>query len=84
MKEASKWRRTMSDEILTMGEAAAILKMTEKQVYELTRRRSQERHQHPFPAFNIHSKAKRIRKSDLMAWLDTLAREAGRHIHGLP
>jgi hypothetical protein len=33
----------MSDEILTMGEAAAILKMTEKQVYELTRGRSLER-----------------------------------------
>jgi hypothetical protein len=40
----------MSDEILTMNEAAAILKMTEKQVYDLTRRRSIERMEHPFPA----------------------------------
>jgi len=67
----------MSDEILTMSEAAAILKMTEKQVYELTRRRSLERMEHPFPAFNIHAKAKRVRRLDLMAWIDTLAKHAG-------
>ena len=67
---------SMSDEIVTMNEAAAILKMTEKQVYELTRRRSLERMEHPFPAFNIHAKAKRVRRSDLMAWIDTLAKRA--------
>jgi hypothetical protein len=39
-------RENMPDEILTMSEAAAILKMTEKQVYELTRRRSLERMGH--------------------------------------
>jgi len=50
------------DEVLTMEESAAILKMRPRQVYELTRRRSQERHDVPFPAFSIHSKAKRIRK----------------------
>jgi len=63
----------MSDEILTMSEVAAVLKMTERQVYELTRRRSLERMEHPFPAFNIHAKAKRTRRSDLTAWIDTLA-----------
>jgi hypothetical protein len=40
-------RSDVSDEILTMSEAVAILKMTEKQVYELTRRRSLERMEHP-------------------------------------
>ena len=64
----------MSDEILTMNEAAAILKMTGKQVHELTRCRSLERMQRPFSAFNIHTKAKRVRRSDLMAWIDTLAK----------
>jgi hypothetical protein len=53
----------VDDEILTMGEAAQLLRMTEKQVYELCRRRSQERAKHPFPAFNIHAKAKRVRRS---------------------
>jgi hypothetical protein len=61
------------DEVLTMEEAAAILKMKPRQVYELTRRRSQERHDIPFPAFSIHAKAKRIRKSDLMNWIEQLA-----------
>jgi hypothetical protein len=61
------------DEVLTMEEAAAILKMRPREVYELTRRRSQERHDVPFAAFSIHSKAKRIRKSDLMNWIEQLA-----------
>jgi hypothetical protein len=73
------WRSDVSDEILTVSEAEAILKMTEKQVYELTRRRSLERMEHPFPAFNIHAKAKRVRRSDLMAWIETLAKQARVH-----
>ena len=60
------------NEILTLAEAAQILKMTERQVYELTRRRSQERMEHPFPVFAIHRKALRVRRSDLMNWIDKL------------
>jgi predicted DNA-binding transcriptional regulator AlpA len=63
----------MDDAILTMEEAAQILKMTPKQVYELCRRRSLERMDVPFPAFSIHAKAKRVRKSDLLKWIDQLA-----------
>ncbi len=68
----------MDDQILTMGEAADILKMTERQVYELTRTRSVERMEIPFPAFSIHSKAKRIRKSDLLKWIEQLAQGRAR------
>lgn len=63
----------MDDQILTMAEAADILKMTEQQVYELTRRRSQERMDHPFPVFAIHRKALRVRKNDLMNWVEKVA-----------
>jgi len=63
------------DEILTIPETAQFLKMTERQVYELCRSRSQAKSEYPFPAFSIHSKAKRVRRSDLMAWLDKLANE---------
>jgi hypothetical protein len=63
----------MDDQILTMAEAAEILKMTERQVYELTRRRSQERMEMPFPVFAIHCKALRVRKTDLYAWIDRMA-----------
>jgi predicted DNA-binding transcriptional regulator AlpA len=62
-----------TDQILTMEEAAQILKMSPKQVFELTRKRSQERMDISFPAFNLHAKAKRIRKSDLMNWIDKMA-----------
>ena len=63
----------MDDQVLTMAEAAEILKMTERQVYELTRRRSQERMDSPFPVFAIHCKALRVRRSDLMNWIDRMA-----------
>ena len=63
----------MDDSILTMAVAGEILKLSERQVYELTRRRSQERQEAPFPCFSLHSKALRVRRSDLMAWIDTLA-----------
>jgi hypothetical protein len=69
------------DQVLTIEEAAQFLKMTEKQVYELTRTRSQERMEHPFPAFSIHSKAKRVRKSDLMTWIDALAKQGARRVN---
>jgi hypothetical protein len=63
----------VDDEILTMEQAGAILQMSPKQVFELTRRRSVERMEAPFPAFSIHAKAKRIKKSDLMKWVDAMA-----------
>ena len=65
----------MDDQILTMAEAAEILRMTERQVYELTRRRAQERMEMPFPVFAIHCKALRVRKSDLTAWIDKMANQ---------
>ena len=68
------------DQVLTIEEAAQFLKMTEKQVYELTRTRSQERMEYPFPAFSIHCKAKRVRKSDLMTWIDALAKQGARRV----
>lgn len=67
----------MDDVILTMAEAAEILRMTESQVYELTRKRSQERMEHRFPVFAIHAKALRVRKSDLMNWIGQMATQRG-------
>jgi hypothetical protein len=34
----------------------------------------------PFPAFSIHSKAKRVRNSDLMAWIENLAKQGARRV----
>ena len=68
---------TIEDEVLTLEEVGQILKLTKSQVYSLTRTRGQQRAQYPFPVFTIHSKAKRVRRSDLMRWVAQLA-TAGR------
>ena|ERR1022692_4577239 len=65
-----------SEQIWTVAEVAAYLKMSPRQVLELTRRRSQERCEHPLPYFKIHSKCLRFRKGDVQRWLETLARKA--------
>jgi predicted DNA-binding transcriptional regulator AlpA len=66
----------ITDEILTADQVAAWLKMTPRQVYELTRRRGQVRSEHPLPFIKIHAKCLRFRRSDVQRWLDTLARKA--------
>lgn len=62
-------------EILTLRDVARILRCRTKQIYELTRRRLQERLPKPLPVFTIHSKMKRVRRKDLMDWLDELVKE---------
>ena len=64
------------DDIWTVADAARYLRMQPRQLLELTRRRSQERCEHPLPCFKIHSKCLRFRKSDVQQWLETLARKA--------
>lgn len=63
------------NEVLTLREVARILKCRTKQIYELTRKRLQERSPRPLPVFTIHSKMKRVRKKDLHEWLDGLVKE---------
>jgi chromosome segregation and condensation protein ScpB len=62
-------------QILTLRDVARILRCRTGQIYELTRRRLQERSSRPLPVFTIHSKMKRVRKKDLMDWLDELVGE---------
>jgi hypothetical protein len=60
------------NDVLTLRDVARILRCHTKQVYELTRTRSQERSPLPLPVFTIHSKMKRVLRKDLKAWLDAL------------
>lgn len=62
------------NEVLTLREVAHILKCCTNQVYELTRGRSQARMNDPLPVFTIHRKMKRVRRADLMRWLDEMVR----------
>ena len=64
------------EQIWTVIEVADYLKMSPRQVWELTRRRGQERSEFPLPCFKIHSKCLRFRRSDVIAWLDALAQKA--------
>jgi predicted DNA-binding transcriptional regulator AlpA len=64
------------EQVWTVAEVAAYLKMSPRRVLELTRRRSQERSEYPLPCFKIHSKCLRFRKSDVQQWLHTLAQKA--------
>ena len=67
----------LADEgVWTVVQVADYLKMSPRQVWELTRRRSQVRSDYPLPCFKIHSKCLRFRKSDLQQWLETLAQKA--------
>ena len=61
------------NEILTLEEAGAILKLSKSQMYTLTRSRGQVRAAIQFPVFAIHSKALRVRRVDLMKYVDALA-----------
>ena len=57
-------------------EVARILKTRTNQIYELTRRRAKARTDRPLPIFKIHSKMTRVKKSDLMKWMDDLIKES--------
>jgi predicted DNA-binding transcriptional regulator AlpA len=66
-----------NDEVWTVADVARHLKMSPRQVWELTRRRGQLRSDHPIPHIKIHRKALRFRKSDVQQWLATLAQKVG-------
>jgi hypothetical protein len=66
------------DEVLTLREVARILKTRTNKIYELTRRRAKARTDRPLPVFKIHSKMTRVRKSDLIKWLDGLMEQQRR------
>jgi hypothetical protein len=59
-------------EILTLKDVARILRTATNKIYELTRARARARTDRPLPVFKIHSKMTRIRKSDLMKWLNEM------------
>ena len=66
-----------TDPLLTAEDLAQWLRVSPRQVYELSRNRSQVRGRHPLPSIKIHKKMLRFRKSDIEQWLDKCA-DAGR------
>jgi predicted DNA-binding transcriptional regulator AlpA len=60
-------------EILTVEDLAAWLKVSPRQIYELSRSRSLARGRHPLPSIKIHKKMLRFRRSDVEQWLNNCA-----------
>jgi len=57
-------------DILTVDEVAAILKVSRRSVYELTRERGQ-RGDNPLPTVRLNGKTVRFDRADVMAWIDS-------------
>ena len=60
------------DEILTVDDLAALLKMSRRQIYEMTSLRGRARHTLRLPVLRINGNL-RFRRSDIARWLDELA-----------
>jgi excisionase family DNA binding protein len=61
-------------ELLTVEEAAAVLKISPRSVYEMTSSRGRARREHPLPVVRLNSKCLRFRREDLEAWVEKLAK----------
>jgi len=59
----------LGSEILTIEDVAALLKMKDSAVYEMTRHRAQVRHPNPIPVCRINGHI-RFGRSDIEAWLE--------------
>lgn len=59
-------------EILTAQEVADWLKMSKRQIYEMTRTRGKVRADHPIPVIRVNGNV-RFRRSDIEAWLNRIA-----------
>ena len=60
-------------EIWTFEELGAFLKMTRRQLYNLTRARGQARMADPLPVLRINGNV-RFRRCDVEAWLERIAK----------
>ena len=59
-----------SDELLTVGDLAVILKCKESSVYNLTRRRGRARYDNPVPVLRLPC-GLRFRRSSILSWLES-------------
>lgn len=59
-------------EILTVNDLAKALQLSRSQIYDLTRRRGQIRHEVPLPVLKIGTNL-RFKRQDVVSWLDEIA-----------
>jgi excisionase family DNA binding protein len=63
------------EKLLTIDEAAALLQVKPRTIYEMTSARGRARKEHPLPVVRLNSKCLRFRKEDIAAWVEQLAKE---------
>lgn len=64
---------TNRDEIMTVKDVAAFLKMSAGQIYEQTREKTRSRRTYPIPFMKINGNL-RFRRSHILIWLDAQAK----------
>jgi excisionase family DNA binding protein len=57
-------------ELLTVEEAAAVLRVSPRTIYEMTSNRGRARRQHPLPVVRLNSKCLRFRREDIEKWIE--------------
>lgn len=61
------------EKLLTLQEAAELLAVSPRTIYEMTSRRGRTRREHPLPVIRLNSKCLRFREADLEAWVAKIA-----------
>jgi excisionase family DNA binding protein len=63
------------EKLLTISEAAELLQVRPRTLYEMTSARGRARNQHPLPVIRLNAKCLRFRREDLEMWVGQLAKE---------
>ncbi len=59
--------------LLTVEQAAALLQVRPRTIYELTSRRGVANREHPLPVIRLNAKCLRFRREDLESWIAKIA-----------
>ncbi len=68
-------RRKSWEKLLTIGEAADLLQISPRTIYEMVSARGRARRQHQIPVIKLNGRCLRFREMDLTAWLDRIAEQ---------
>jgi excisionase family DNA binding protein len=62
------------EKLLTIAEAADLLQVKPRTIYEMTSVRGRARNQHPLPVIRLNAKCLRFRREDIETWVAQLAK----------
>ena len=62
-------------ELLTVDECAALLRISRRSLYEMTRARVRSKQKHPLPLVRLNSNCVRFVRSEVESWILKLSQE---------